>query len=136
MTRFTDFNESSIMGASFRCAMLFASLMFSHMFSHAAADIFLFADGDIKGPVENSEAAFGPPVGPLGRLGALRLAQPQDACTPLTPPSNSYGPWIALISRDQSSGNSCTFDEKVSVRLSVGLIRYLTSRWSRRGHHL
>ena len=96
-------------------------LIVTTQFFPCKADIYLFVEGDIKGPIENTEATFGPPIGPMGVLGSLQIANPSDACSPLIPPANmQYGAWIALISREQNGGKSCTFDQKINNAALAG----------------
>lgn len=59
-------------------------------------------------------ADFGPGIPEQGVEGLLFVAEPEDACSDLTPPAHLAGkPWVALIRRTQGLVTKCTFDMKV-----------------------
>ncbi|EFN56592.1 hypothetical protein CHLNCDRAFT_51582 [Chlorella variabilis] len=68
-------------------------------------------------------ADFGPPIPAEGVSGLLLVAQPEDACSELTPPEKAGAPWVALIARSQQK-DGCTFDIKASLFAWEG-----TRRW-------
>ncbi|KAJ9521956.1 hypothetical protein QJQ45_024833 [Haematococcus lacustris] len=79
-------------------------------------------------PVPDLQADFGPDLPDVGVVAVLRLASPEDACTPFTFTDVSQ-PWVALISRHQQLQLSlnCTFDIKVAHAAEAGAVAAIVS---------
>ncbi|GFH06458.1 PA domain-containing protein, partial [Haematococcus lacustris] len=89
----------------------------------AVADVFLMTRNYNLEPVPDLQADFGPDLPDVGVVAVLRLASPEDACTPFTFTDVSQ-PWVALISRHQQLQLSlnCTFDIKVAHAAEAGAV--------------
>ncbi|KXZ55788.1 hypothetical protein GPECTOR_2g1338 [Gonium pectorale] len=71
-------------------------------------------------PLPDIPADFGPEIPDTGIEGFLRLADPEDACSPFTY-TDYQTEWVALIARQQQVyPSNCTFDIKVMNAQAAG----------------
>lgn len=72
-------------------------------------------------PLTDMPADFGPEISPDGVQGLLVIADPEDACLPVSGPA--IGPdqeWVALIVRSEAQQTNCSFDVKVKNAEDAG----------------
>ncbi|KAK9810717.1 hypothetical protein WJX73_002159 [Symbiochloris irregularis] len=87
--------------------------------ARCSADLVVQTGNFTYEPVMDMPADFGPEIPAMGVFGLLLVAEPEDACTPLSPPSTQE-PWIALIVRSEARQTNCSFDVKVQNAENAG----------------
>ncbi|WIA31843.1 hypothetical protein OEZ86_002709 [Tetradesmus obliquus] len=91
-----------------------------HTQAQVLGDVFIYTNNYTFDPFPDLPADFGPEVPDEGIDGLLRVADPEDACSPFTF-SDTSQTWVALISRSQQlHPTNCTFDVKVRYAEAAG----------------
>mmetsp|Transcript_22868 Transcript_22868/g.58293 ORF Transcript_22868/g.58293 Transcript_22868/m.58293 type:complete len:660 (-) Transcript_22868:571-2550(-) len=101
-------------------------VVLASLWSYTHADVYISTRAYSLDPISDLPADFGPDVPDEGVDGMLRLADPEDACTPFTFEERGL-PWVALIARHQpplgpTPTLNCTFDVKVRFAEAAGAV--------------